>query len=294
MANTISDKLTYLEGTKSAIKDAIVAKGVAVLDSDTFRSYADKIGQIESGGGKADANNKWVNFNTVSGVQQSDIDSVDFSNLTYVDSSKRKFYMTYFLGNVSIPISGLTNSSYLFYNSKQVASNTFTLNENVFINTYSLASAFYGAQLIEHYTFQSPVCTDYNNMFRTSSTSTAYIKLVSFDVDTTAGKRFDYMFCNSPIIDCKINLSNATDIGNSPSSSIFARCDSLENLSFYGTIPALNFYLNYCRVLSSQSVDNILNAIVDLTGETTKTITFNSTVYNTLTEEQKSLAASKN
>lgn len=51
MANTISDKLTYLEGTKSAIKDAIVAKGVAVLDSDTFRSYADKIGQIESGGG---------------------------------------------------------------------------------------------------------------------------------------------------------------------------------------------------------------------------------------------------
>lgn len=51
MANTISDKLTYLEGTKSAIKDAIVAKGVAVSDSDTFRSYADKIGQISGGGG---------------------------------------------------------------------------------------------------------------------------------------------------------------------------------------------------------------------------------------------------
>jgi len=31
MANTISDKLTYLEGTKSAIKDAIVAKGVACI-----------------------------------------------------------------------------------------------------------------------------------------------------------------------------------------------------------------------------------------------------------------------
>lgn len=51
MANTISDKLTYLEGTKSAIKDAIVAKGVAVSDSDTFRSYAGKIGQISGGGG---------------------------------------------------------------------------------------------------------------------------------------------------------------------------------------------------------------------------------------------------
>ena len=51
MANTIYDKLTYLEGTKSAIKDAIVAKGVAVSDSDTFRSYADKIGLISGGGG---------------------------------------------------------------------------------------------------------------------------------------------------------------------------------------------------------------------------------------------------
>ena len=51
MANTISDKLTYLEGTKSAIKDAIRAKGVAISDTDTFRSYASKIGQISGGGG---------------------------------------------------------------------------------------------------------------------------------------------------------------------------------------------------------------------------------------------------
>jgi hypothetical protein len=294
MANTISDKLTYLEGTKSAIKDAIISKGVAVSDSDTFRSYADKIEQIESGGGKADANNNWVNFNDVSGVQQSDIDSVDFSNLTYVDSSKRKFYNTYFLGNVSIPISGLTNAAYLFYGSKQNAGSTFTLNDNIFINTFDLSSAFYNAQLIEHYTFQSPVCTNYNNMFRSGSSSTSYIKLVSFDVDTAAGKRFDYMFYGSSLTDCKINLSNAIDIGTGSTNSIFVRCYSLANLSFYGTIPALNFYLSDCRVLSSQSVDNILNAIVDLTGETTKTITFNSAVYSALTEEQKSLAASKN
>lgn len=51
MANTISDKLEYLEGTKSAIKDAIVAKGVAVEDTATFRSYAEKIGEISGGGG---------------------------------------------------------------------------------------------------------------------------------------------------------------------------------------------------------------------------------------------------
>ena len=62
MANTISDKLTYLEGTKSAIKDAIVAKGVAVSDSDTFRSYADKIGHISGGGGKINLNDYGLTF----------------------------------------------------------------------------------------------------------------------------------------------------------------------------------------------------------------------------------------
>lgn len=51
MANTIYDKLEYLEDTKEQIKQAIVAKGVSVSESDTFRSYADKIGSIETGGG---------------------------------------------------------------------------------------------------------------------------------------------------------------------------------------------------------------------------------------------------
>lgn len=54
MANTIADKLTYLSGTKNAIKQAIIAKGVSVSESDTFRSYADKISSIQSGGGTGD------------------------------------------------------------------------------------------------------------------------------------------------------------------------------------------------------------------------------------------------
>lgn len=51
---TINDKLTYLAGTKDAIKQAIINKGVSVSDTDTFRSYADKIGSIETGGGTSD------------------------------------------------------------------------------------------------------------------------------------------------------------------------------------------------------------------------------------------------
>ena len=47
---SISDKISYLEQTKREIADAIVEKGQTVQDSDTFRSYADKIKKISGGG----------------------------------------------------------------------------------------------------------------------------------------------------------------------------------------------------------------------------------------------------
>ena len=43
----VEKKLYYLNKTKENIKRAIVAAGVSVLDSDTFRSYAAKIAQIK-------------------------------------------------------------------------------------------------------------------------------------------------------------------------------------------------------------------------------------------------------
>ncbi len=48
---TVVEKIEYIAGTKEAIKTAIKNKGVAVADTDTFRSYADKIAEIEGGSG---------------------------------------------------------------------------------------------------------------------------------------------------------------------------------------------------------------------------------------------------
>lgn len=44
---TTAEKLAYLADTKTAIKDAIVAKGVEVPEGTTFRQYAEKIGEIK-------------------------------------------------------------------------------------------------------------------------------------------------------------------------------------------------------------------------------------------------------
>ena len=46
--STVAEKMAYLLDTKTAIKDAIVAKGVEVPEETTFREYADKIQEIQS------------------------------------------------------------------------------------------------------------------------------------------------------------------------------------------------------------------------------------------------------
>lgn len=63
-----ADKLNYLLGTKEAIRDAIENKGVEVSDNDTFRSYADKIEAIETGGGEEINNQKKTTIINENGV----------------------------------------------------------------------------------------------------------------------------------------------------------------------------------------------------------------------------------
>ena len=45
---TTAEKLAYLNNTKTAIKEAIVAKGVDVPVETPFRTYANKIGEIQT------------------------------------------------------------------------------------------------------------------------------------------------------------------------------------------------------------------------------------------------------
>lgn len=49
VSGDVNAQLDTLDGTKTAIKDAIIAKGVEVPEGTVFRDYATKIGEIESG-----------------------------------------------------------------------------------------------------------------------------------------------------------------------------------------------------------------------------------------------------
>lgn len=61
-------KLAYLAETKDLIKAALIEKGQAVSDTDTFRSYADKVLAIETGGVTKEVTKANGIFDVTSGI----------------------------------------------------------------------------------------------------------------------------------------------------------------------------------------------------------------------------------
>lgn len=110
MANTTADKLAKLAETKSNIKQAIIDKGVSVSDTDTFASYAGKIGQISGGGGIP---NYIAPKNNVDGVYKPDNTATSFSlngaTDVYDYALNRAFYECTNLA--SVDLSSLTTIS---------------------------------------------------------------------------------------------------------------------------------------------------------------------------------------
>ena len=107
---------------------------------------------------------------------------------------------------------------------------------------------------------------------------------------------FDYPY--NPGTSMFISCSKLTDLsinGNiypndkSEYNAVFYHCYNIINLSI--TTISGTLYFNNSTKLSQQSVNNVLNALAD--GVTGKEITFASTQYNYITEEQKAAATAK-
>lgn len=322
MANTISDKLTYLEGTKSAIKDAIVAKGVAVSDSDTFRSYADKIGQI-SGGEVFDVTKTGLTF-ACCNMHHSQFEKLNWTiNPSIADIS-------YLFNNSNLPdsyislgskldtsVSYLAKESFKQANIHQIAINPgqqFNNPSSMFESTISPNSTLQDIvfNITESYI---PFVLYYTNI-STTGTITVNIKnginasLVYFMYGYYGNEICDKIVFNgynsSTLLLEQFFWTGSTNLTKIPEIDLTAVDNytfselitggEMTSITTFGGITNLKVDLNlqWLPNLNAESVDNILNKANDLTGNPTQTITFDSAVYNTLTEEQKSLATSKN
>ena len=73
----------------------------------------------------------------------------------------------------------------------------------------------------------------------------------------------------------------------------FSGCSNLTNLTYIGTI-STTLYLHYSYKLTNESVQNVIDALVDLTGKTPLKIVLHNEVVARMSEEQKAAITSKN
>lgn len=332
MANTISDKLTYLEGTKSAIKDAIVAKGVAVSDSDTFRSYADKIGQISGGGGgKINLNDYGLTFAhsspTDNQVNQIIFDLPDFTSTRNFFShmqSPNAYINLFSMWNTGLnyDCSGMLsnakinqidfpqeitirdgNNMFSSFNANALTLDTIILQTNT--AWYDLSQMFNSSNVVCNHIIIRDEKNDtpyvvFNTAFANlTSTITTLpdikFELVGSSINLECGGTYSYLpdtITTLPEWDLT-GVNEGQSFNNWPFYSWESPNTSITDME--GIINLrVELNLSLLQSLNSAAIDNILNKAADLTGEVSQTITFAADVYNALTEEQKSLATSKN
>ena len=250
---TISDKLTYIEGTKDAIKQAIIAKGVSVSLSDTFRSYASKINDIETGGSIAGAPSgmrfAYSTFTTVPQEifpyleQQTDLSRI-------FDNCKSLITVSLFNTNKA------TDMNWMFNNCKA-------------LETVPL--------------FDTSNVIDMHYMFNNCK---ALETVPQFDTGNVVNMNEMFYYCNSLTTVPLFDTSKVNDMN-----WIFGGCTSLTNLGGFTGLK-LNLDLGYSPKLTVESVMNVITNASDMTSSP-KTLTLSKTVFNKLSQEQISTATAK-
>lgn len=264
---TIAEQLTSLAETKTAIKDAIVNRGVAVSDTDTFRSYADKIGQIQAGGGEPA-----TKFGATVDTFLGDVDA----NGVYQEPTGTKE-----LNLSGVKSIGSYGMQYRFYKSKCISS---VISDSLqSIDAYGFDYAFQGNSNLTRVElgFLETVST-YGMRNSFNGCPITHLNLSS--LKNVGEKAFDYAFYG-----CKYNveldLSSLETIGFNGFNSAFYGNSNLENvnLSSLKTLDnrAFDYAFNNCgklTILSFPSLTNVQSASFGLSS----TLAFKN--CNSLTE----------
>ena len=276
MANTIQDKLAYLEGTKDAIKQAIIAKGVSVSDSDTFRSYADKITSIQTGGGTTFTEGIKFGYSKFTTVPSEIFPYLETQNDMYMIFGNCTSLQTV----PSFNTSNVTNMNYMFNNCSSLK----TVHQFNTANVTDMNHMFgYCTSLQTVPLFNTSNVTNMNNMFLGCSS----LKTVpQFNTANVTNMSAMFWNCTSLQTVPLFNTSNVTDMSN-----IFLGCKSLTNLGGF-TVLSVSLNLKYSLLLTVDSVMNIINEAADMSASP-QTLTLHADVFSQLSNEQIETANAK-
>ena len=319
---SIANKLEYLQETKNQIKTAITEKGVTISDTDTFRSYANKIRSIEAGG--TTSSDDWqpepdwwdietilendtedyaqkiiclltdelddgATTNTVQGgekyklsdgqvVEQSASSSLDITNKfdTTQDKVCNKGYKTRYI---------------IYYRNSDFGSNI-TLPNNVIYVIFSgvkfSSTCFSSKRFLQAIKFVNDTKFTSINMTNMFSNCYELKQIPNMDTSNVTSMSSMFLSCSNLKNILNLNMNKVTNANN-----MLANFNKLINIqNIYNIKVNISFsnssYLNHSTLL------RILNALVDLTDQTTQTLTLGSTNLAKLTDEEKAIATNKN
>ena len=259
---SIATEIQRLQTAKANIKTAIENKGVTVGDG-TIDTYADKINEISSGGsgdyeqGFEDGKNSVVQLDRY-------LKTAQFTSLNMFGKSEAVF-------NFDNIVNSLGN---LFYCDTEEKRNT----------------------TVEHLTINCPtLITSISQMLYCDFPYTdVTLKRLTLNVDTQACSNYKNAFTHQralEIIDGKpLDYSSAT------ASNIngFSNCIALVEVRFVANSIKYSISFANCGLLSTETIQSIIDGIADLTGGTAQTLTLHSIVGGKLTDEQKATITAKN
>lgn len=288
---SIENKLTYLNGTKDAIKQAIIGKGVSVTEADTFRSYASKIEEIQGGGSGISIPNGMLNLtesvpDTLN--VENEFKGVIFSNMNNVTNMVSSFYsLSANIQNIIFPssIPNVVNMESCFKYCGKITSITLPDLPKV----ENMSGCFYNCSSLTSITLPSslPNVTNIGTCFYKCNKLKSVTLLELPKVNYMYGC---FMNCSSLTSITLPDLSLVTDIR-----SCFSYCDSLQNLVIGNINPNITTLTNWgmsdCTRLTVDSLVNIMNALPTITN--TRTCTIGTTNLAKLSPEQLAIGTSK-
>lgn len=295
---TTSDKLLYLQDTKSAIKDAIVAKGVEVPTGTTFREYADKIADITSGSADVYVRpTEWLAIpDNINGVQKVSILNAVFDTdsefvaficqgdytIDWGDGTTENFASgvksehKYEYSDVDLNSDTVAKFGYkqcVITITPQVGNNLTLINLNTYHSVIgSLINSGKGINFLD-IRINSSYCTLLIIASTTKNGTNAYVRPTMLEqsiIGEIADTNFSYMFVNCWLLQSSIikNSANITNMQNIHSTN--RKLKYIPDYDFSSTTSLAGSFNGCLDLLYDDRIINTSSALTSLSG------TFNS------------------